>query len=129
MTKLNFNELDDSSLINAASDTKLGLSRAFAIETLASRALQKYDLLDATCKAISSERAIGFHAGMPIGWLGADKIFLSGQEIAIQKLLFEMNSWSATEQEDLVRHWAGRGKFDQLSSELKKNFNWQPRYT
>jgi hypothetical protein len=72
--------MDDGAYVAAANNTKLGLSRAFAIVALAARALENSELLDAACTAISDDRAIGFHVGMPAGWLGADKIFSSGQE-------------------------------------------------
>lgn len=120
--------MQDEALIAAANDSKLGLARALAIETLAARALVDSKLLDVACSAIASERKIGFHVGMPLGWLGADKIFLSGQNMALQALLFEMASWQADEQADLVRHWAGKGKLGELTAELIAQFGWQPRY-
>ncbi len=121
-------ELDTASLIAAANNTKIGISRAFAIEALAIRAMSKFDLLDEACKAISSEKTIGFHFGMPAGWLGADAIFLAAQKIPMQRLLDEMNSWTANEQQDLVRHWAGRGSDEQMTIDFKREYNWQPRY-
>lgn len=106
MPKPDFAKLDDISLAAASFEQKLGISRALAIEELAKRALNKPELLPEACKAIAIDRRIGFHAGFPVGWLGADLIFLSGQDRAIRCLLSEMDAWEPTEQEDLVRHWA-----------------------
>ncbi len=128
MKQSDFMAMDDIALIAAANNNKLGLARAFAIEALAARALEKSELLDVVCAAISGDRTIGFHVGMPVGWLGADKIFSSGQELAIRKLLTEMNNWQANEQEDLVRHWAGKGKLNALTADLMRDHGWQPRY-
>jgi len=61
-------ELDNAALIIAANNTNLGISRAFAIEALAIRAMANFDLLDEACKAIASEKTISFHFGMPAGW-------------------------------------------------------------
>lgn len=120
--------LDNAELIAQASNPRLGYSRAFAIEALAARALDQPRLLDIVCPIISQDNRIGFHAGMPLGWLGADKIFLSGQELAMKRLFQEMDSWQASEQEDLVRHWAGNHKLAQLTAEFKQRFAWNPRY-
>jgi hypothetical protein len=128
MKQFDYMAMDDVALVAAANNTKLGLSRAFAIEALAARALENSELLDVACTAISGDRKIGFHVGMPVGWLGADKIFSSGQEAAIRKLLLTMNNWKANEQEDLVRHWAGKGKLNALTTELIRQHGWQPRY-
>ena len=124
-----FKKMTSAELIEAAYDAKLGISRAFAIEELALRSLIEPDLLPAACAAIASDRRIGFHAGVPIGWLGADAIFLaSNNRSALSALLREMEAWSASEQEDLVRHWAGKGKLIELTRQLQESFNWRPSY-
>ena len=124
-----FAELDDRALLLAARDVQLGLARALAIEELAGRALENRSLLEDACSAISSDRRIGFHSGAPSGWFGADRIFRSGQEEAVRHLLSAMNAWEATEQEDLVRHWAGKGQLKQLTQELSQRYGWTPRYS
>lgn len=120
--------MQDESLIAAANDSKLGMAKALAIEALAARALVDEKLLDAACSAIASERKIGFHVGMPLGWLAADKIFLSGESLALRALLLVMAGWHVEEQADLVRHWAGNGRLGTLTAELSAQFGWQPRY-
>ncbi|MGC0111414.1 hypothetical protein, partial [Ralstonia pseudosolanacearum] len=107
---------------------KLGFARAKAIVALANRALKNPDLLDSACKAISSDRSVGFHQQAPLGWFGADHIYLSGQEQAMRALLAELDKWSPTEQEDLVRHWAGRRGIAAVTEELKALYGWNPRY-
>jgi hypothetical protein len=129
MNTKRFSEVDDNALVSAALDTGLGLARSFAIEELAGRALKNPLLLADVCAAISSGRRIGFHTGTPLGWLGADRLYLSGQEEAMHRLLNEMNTWEATEQEDLVRHWAGKGRLKELTQELSLRYGWSPRYS
>lgn len=128
MANPDFTELSDQELVTAAGNESLGMSRGLAIEELASRALLDQKLLPDACTAISSDRRIGFHAGAPLGWFGADRIYLSGQERAIRHLLEEMGDWDATEQEDLVRHWAGKGGLAALSQDLERRFGFVPRY-
>jgi hypothetical protein len=128
MKPISFSEYNDQELIKFALDETLGFNRARAIEALANRALINSGLLEAACKAISSDRHIGFHSGPPLGWFGADQIFLSEQKLAINALLEEMNTWEPTEQEDLVRHWAGRRGLVELTKELGTSYDWIPRY-
>lgn len=123
-----FAKLDDRALAEAALDEKLGFVRAKAIMELADRALTNPALLDRVREAISTDRSIGFHRQAPLGWFGADQIYLSGQEHAMRALLAEMNSWSSSEQEDLVRHWAGRRGIAVVTEELKALYGWSPRY-
>lgn len=123
-----FDRLGDAALIASANNSELGLARGFAIEELARRALKKSELLHAACSAISSDRRIGFHTGVPLGWLGADAIYLSKMHSAVEALLREMDSWEASEQEDLVRHWAGKGRLAEVTQELESSYNWHPRY-
>ncbi|AQW30139.1 hypothetical protein ACKZDW_16560 [Ralstonia syzygii subsp. celebesensis] len=123
-----FAELDDLALADSALDEKLGFAQAKAIVALANRALKNPDLLDSACKAISSDRSVGFHRQAPLGWFGADHIYLSGQEQAMRALLAELDKWSPTEQEDLVRHWAGRRGIAAVTEELKALYGWNPRY-
>ncbi|MCK4131947.1 hypothetical protein [Ralstonia pseudosolanacearum] len=123
-----FAKLDDLALADSALDEKLGFARAKAIVALANRALKNPDLLDRACKAISSVRSVGFHRQAPLGWFGADHIYLSGQEHAMRALLAELDNWSPTEQEDLVRHWAGRRGIAAVTEELKELYGWNPRY-
>jgi hypothetical protein len=129
MNTKQFADVDDRALVSASQDAGLGLARAFAIEELAGRALKNPQLLADACAAISSDKRIGFHTGAPLGWLGADRLFLSGQEEAIRHLLNAMNAWDATEQEDLVRHWAGKGRLKVLTQELSLRYGWSPRYS
>lgn len=128
MTQTDFSGISDEPLIKAAFDVKLGFDRARAIVELANRALVKPALLESACKAISSDRRLGFHERAPLGWFGADQIFLSGQQSAIGRLLKEMNHWADTEQEDLVRHWAGKGGLRSLTLDLKRSYGWTPLY-
>lgn len=128
MTQKDFSSLSDQKLAEEALDERLGLSRAKAIVELANRALAKPELLESACRAISSDRRIGFHRAPPLGWFGADEVYHSGQARAMRALLREMDNWDATEQEDLVRHWAGRGKFAALTRELQERYGWTPRY-
>lgn len=128
MTDSDFEKLDDRELADAALDEKLGFARAKAIVELANRALKNPDLLDSVCTAISSDRSIGFHKQAPLGWFGADHIYLSGQEHAMRALLSELDKWSSTEQEDLVRHWAGRRGIAAVTKELKELYGWNPHY-
>lgn len=124
-----FDALDDHALIQQIQDSNLGLALPFAIDELAARALARADLLDAACAAISSDRRVRFHAGVPAGWLGADRIFQSGQREAISKLLEAMSMWEATEQEDLVSHWAGKGRLAELTLQLSSLYGWRPHYS
>lgn len=128
MANPDFTRLNDQELVAAAGNESLGMSRGLAIEELASRALRNQALLPQACAAISSDRRIGFHSGPPLGWFGADRIYLSGQEPAIRHLLKEMSVWDATEQEDLLRHWAGKGGLAKLSHELERRYGFVPRY-
>ena len=128
MLKHDFNQLDDDLLIESANDQNLGLARGLAIEELARRALAKSELLLAACAAIGGDRRIGFHAGAPLGWLGADEIYRSKVSSAIEALLSEMDGWEASEQEDLVRHWAGKGRLVEVTHELERMYQWEPRY-
>mgnify|MGYP001545744026 CR=1 FL=1 len=123
-----FSGLKDIELVSAALDSKLGFSRAHAIVALVDRALAKPDLLGDACKAISVDRRVGFHKGSPLGWFGADRIFLSGKKDAIRALLNEMELWDSSEQEDLVRHWSGSRGLDALTHELVEAYGWVPRY-
>lgn len=128
MSGENFSGLRDAELVSLALDSKLGFERAHAIVALVDRALAKPDLLGDACKAISTDRRVGFHKGAPLGWFGADRIFLSGKKDAIRVLLNEMQSWDSTEQEDLVRHWAGSRGVDVLTRELVQDYGWVPGY-
>ena len=128
MAEPDFTGLTDEQLIVAAHNERLGLSRAFAIEELVKRASRDPNLVRAACAAISSDRRIRSRMGIPVGWLGADWIYLSGQEHIIRRLLEEMASWDAIEQEDLIRHWAGNGKLAALSRELEQRYGFVPRY-
>ena len=128
MMHVDFSKLNDQDLATAAFDESLGFSRAKAITELASRAVANPDLLDRACEAITSARRVGFHSGPPLGWFGADEIYLSGRADAMRALLRHMNDWDPTEQEDLVRHWAGRRGVAELSRELHVTFQWEPRY-
>lgn len=128
MTQIDFSKLSDKALIDASFDEQLGFTRARVITELAVRALTNPNLMDSACKAISSDRSIGFHKGAPLGWFGADELYLSGQEHAIRTLLHEMDNWEPTEQEDLVRHWAGKRGLISLTRELQELYGWIPRY-
>lgn len=124
----NFNALDDVALVNAANDESLGNNRARAIVELVERALTKPELIADACAAIASDKRIGFHKGAPLGWFGADRIFLSQQKNAMIALLREMDSWEYTEQEDLVQHWAGKQGLAALTHDLRIKYGWSPRY-
>ncbi len=126
--KSEFGTLDDATLLKAALDVGLGHGRAKVVVELADRALSRPELLRDALKAIAIDKRIGFHHGAPVGWFGADHLFLSQQERAIGALLKEMDSWEASEQEDLVRHWAGRGRLAELTGELSLKYDWSPRY-
>lgn len=128
MTQSDFSLLDDLAVTKSAFDENLGFNRARAIVELANRALTDPSLLESACKAIASDRRIGFHKRAPVGWFGADHIFLSGQSHAIHLLLKEMDKWEPAEQEDLVRHWAGAHGLATLTHELRKKYGWVPRY-
>jgi hypothetical protein len=128
MSFSDFKEFKDDELLLASRDTKLGIARGLAIEELARRALGNPRLLDPVCEAISSDRKLGFHARAPIGWLGANCLYISRQEQAVKCLLTWMNTWEANEQEDLVRHWAGKGNLATLSRELHDSYGWSPKY-
>ncbi len=128
MAKHDFKTLPDAELIAAARDERLGIARGLAIEALADRALANPELLPDACAVISNDRRIGFRTGPPLGWFGADRIYLSGQERAIRKLLEAMAGWDATEQADLVRHWAGKSGLAALSRELEQRYAFEPLY-
>jgi hypothetical protein len=128
MTQRDFSKLSDEALAGEALNENLGYSRAQAIAELANRALAKPGLLESAVKAIGSDRRMGFHSGPPLGWFGADAIYLSGQERAIRALLREMDNWEPFEQEDLVRHWAGKGRLAVLTRELQDLYGWVPSY-
>jgi hypothetical protein len=117
----------DGALIAAAHETRLGLARASAIDELARRALADEALLPAVCAAITTDHALGFHH-LPIGWLAADTLFLSGHRPALAALLAEMLGWSATEQADLVRHWARGVGIKALTARLQADYSWTPAY-
>lgn len=101
---------------------------AKAISELAERALEDAIPMPTVCDLIGRFRQVGIHTGPPLGWFGADALFLSGQQDAIRELLSEMNDWSLTEQEDLVRHWAGKGGLVKLTKQLVETYAWQPKY-
>jgi len=122
------NDLHDDDLIAFTQKDNTGLIRGLAIAELARRAVANHALLEAAYAAIRSEKRIGFHAGFPAGWLGADEIYLSQDAAAIRGLLHEMDSWEDTEQEDLVRHWAGKDGLAALTSKLRTVYGWEPRY-
>lgn len=128
MKKQDFSNLSDSELFRIASTSESGSGRLPAIFALVERALREHSLLPGVCKIISSDRRIGFHKGAPLGWFAADQIFLSGQKPAIEILLREMSAWDSQEQEDLIRHWAGRQGLGTLTRELEANYGWMPRY-
>ena len=129
MTQVDFSKLNDQDLAEAAFDESLGFCRAKAITELASRAVVNPHLLDRACEAIASDRRVGFHTGPPLGWFGADEIFLSGHAVAVRSLLRQMDNWDPAEQEDLVRHWAGRRGLAELTRELQTTYQWEPRYS
>jgi hypothetical protein len=124
---IGFTDFDQAALIAAAHDETRGLSRGHAIVELVNRGLAKPELLENACKAISGDRRIGIHT-LPHGWLGADQIYLSGQQTAIRALLNEMDSWDEYEQKSLVLHWAGSFRLAELTKELKEKYGWTPRY-
>ena len=128
MTQIDFAKMGDQELVEAALDERLGFNRAKAIGELARRAVVRTELLELACKAIASHRRIGFHSGPPLGWFGADEIYLSGREEAVRALLQQMDDWEPTEQEDLVRHWAGKRGLVELTKELQETYGWVPRY-
>ena len=128
MTQRDFTKLSDEALAGEALNESLGYSRAQAIIELTNRALVKPELLESAVKAIGTDRRIGFHEALPLGWFGADAIYLSGQERAMHALLREMDNWEPTEQEDLVRHWAGERGLAVLTRELQDLYGWVPRY-
>jgi len=123
-----FERLLDEELKLAVADERLGMRRAGAIEELAKRALANPTLLGDVYAVIRSERTIGMHTLAPLGWLAADVLFLSGQEGAIRGLLQDMSGWTAPEQEDLVRHWAGKGRLSELTEELMRRYGWMAAY-
>jgi len=127
MAQDDFTSMSEQRLVKAALDVSLGNYRAKAIAELTERALVKTELLLIACKAISSDRRVGIHH-LPLGWFGADKIFLSGRDDAMRALLREMDSWEPAEQEHLVRHWAGAGKLNVLTQKLGETYGWLPRY-
>ena len=86
MTQGNFAKLSDQVLAVEALNESLGYTRAQAIVELTNRALAKPELLGSAIKAIGSDRRIGFHVAPPLGWFGADEIYLSGQEHAMRAL-------------------------------------------
>ncbi len=46
----------------------------------------------------------------------------------MRALLSEMDKWASTEQEDLVRHWAGKRGIATVTNELREEYGWMPRY-
>jgi hypothetical protein len=112
-------------LLATARDPARGLLRAQAMEELASRALIEPALLPDVVALISSERRMGIKTGPPLGWLAADRLYLSGQERAIAALLRAMQGWSREEQEDLLRHWAGRRGLPALLAELGPRYGYE----
>lgn len=123
-----FTSLDDAALIRASLDTTLYYDRNRAIAELAIRSLDRPELLPHACRAIESDKKIGIRTGPPLGWFGADEIFLSGQERAIRFLLEAMKTWDAYDQQDLVAHWAGSRTLPKLTQELNEKYGWTPRY-
>ncbi len=128
MTFAEFIGIGDNEVIEAAFDETLGYNRARAIVELVYRALDKPELLPQACRAIETDKKIGVRTGTPLGWFGADEIYLSGQERAIRFLLNAMKTWDAHDQQDLVAHWAGSRMLPKLTQELKERYGWTPRY-
>ena len=127
MQRTDFKTVDKAKLIRASLDVTLGVSRALAIEELTSRALADPTLLRAACVAISSDRRLGFHSGPPLGWLGADRIFLSEQLEPMVALLKAMDHWDPVEQQDLMTHWAGTRGVSALAAEFEQAYGWRQK--
>ena len=127
MATTNFRAFGKADLIRASLDTRLGIARALAIDELASRALADPTLQIAACVAISSDRSLGDRSGPPLGWLGADRVYLAGRSELMAALLKAMNQWSAAEQGDLMIHWAGAKGAAALSAEFAREYGWTAR--
>ena len=120
-------KLSDAELIRF---TKIQGSQAswMATDELARRALQNENLLDATCAAIRQDRTPKPRY-VPYGSLAAVARFLdSGNERAIRRLLQEMDTWTADEQEFAIAPWAGYKRVVEGTLELKERYGWFPKY-
>jgi hypothetical protein len=120
--------LSDDDVVRQALDPARALVRAHAIDELARRAIDKPALLDAAAKAIGAWKTVETRWGPPLGWLGASRILTSGQPAATERLLQEMNGWTADEQEDLMRLVAGPGRLADLTRDFQEKFGWAPKY-
>ena len=127
MSSADFKAASKADLIRASLNKTLGLRRALAIDELASRALADPTLRTAACVAISSDRRMGDHAGPPLGWLGADRIYLAGRSELMSSLLKAMDQWSALEQGDLMIHWVGAQGVDALAAEFEQTYGWRAK--
>jgi hypothetical protein len=104
------------------------LAKAHAINELARRALEDESLLGDVCRAIGNDRTWVTRGSPPLGYLGAFRILDSGNDKAVRHLLEEMNLWLPADQEDLIRVWAGRGRFTEAIKHFRKRFGWNASF-
>ena len=108
MEREDYKHLDLPTLQDLACRDTRGLSRVYAIEELARRAVQDQALLPVAVAAVSGGRGWDrVQGGVPVGYMGALALLDAGQAAVTGAIVEAMRSWSTQDQEDLLRWWDG----------------------
>jgi hypothetical protein len=118
--------LDDATILRTALSDRRDFGIAPYIDELARRALENPDLLDAACEAVTNGRQLLPRHPAP-AWGAGARILDSGNPTAIQRLLSSMDSWSSTEQRDLIDFWAGNYQGEAGIKRLSELYGWSPK--
>lgn len=119
----------DDAILRAARADEGSLLRVWAIAELARRAVARHELLPTACKAITEARGREqLQAGLPLGYLGAQRLLESGDGTAVGSLLREMDTWSQEEQRMFFHLCAGNSVPD-LLDRYQHNFGWQAKFS
>ncbi len=120
MEREDYKRLDLPTLQELATRDSRGLSRVYAIEELARRAILDQVLLPAAVAAVSGGRSWDrVQGGAPVGYMGALVLLDAGQEAITEAMTEAMRAWSTQDQEDLLRWWDGSNR-EEIHERLRR---------
>ena len=128
MNRYTLHTLSDEEVMQRATERWGSHASWVAIDELTRRALEDEQLWDAAFAAIRGDRAIKPHY-IPYGsHVAVARILELENERLIRRLLREMHNWSAYEQKDAIRPWAGNKRVLEATRELQYRYGWSPKY-
>ena len=118
----------DDDLSEIAKKGGARLIRAWAIDELARRALERPELMADVHAEIGRARSWReLQAGAPIGYMAAGRLLGTNDDEAVKQFLLYLNGWEGQDQLDLLRWWAGPHLAERIE-DFGRRFGWEPKF-